>query len=71
MTELSDKNDNIVIASIKIDGKGMVKDIQIDSNVMTSAYGKDKYDKFMKNNIVKGNLLYDIDDGIINTINNK
>ena len=71
VTELSDKNENNENASIKINGKGMVKDIQIDTNVMTSAYGKDNYETFMKNNIVKGNLLYDIDDGIINTINNK
>ena len=69
VTELFDKNDNIIIVSIKIDGKGMVKDIQIDTHVMTSAYGKDNYETFMKNNIVKGNLLYDIDEGIINTIN--
>ena len=65
VTELSDKNNNIVIASIKIDGKGNINDINIDTNVMTSAYGKDNYDTFMKNNINKGNLLYDIDEGII------
>ena len=35
------------------------------TNVLTSVYGRNNYDKFMKNNIAKGNLLYDIDEGII------
>lgn len=71
VTELSDKNGNIVLASIKIDGKGYISDIYLDSNVMTSAYGKNNYDKFMKNNINKGNLLYDIDEGIIKKLDTK
>ena len=65
ITELSDKNDNIVVASIKIDGKGRINDIFIDTNVMTSAYGKSNYDSFMKRETSSGNLLYDKDDGII------
>lgn len=69
VTELSDKNDDIIVASIKIDGKGQISDIQIDTNVMTSAYGKSKnYDYFMQDNINRGNLLYDIDEGIIKRI---
>ena len=69
-TYLSDKNDNIVVASIKIDGAGLVNDVIIDTNVMTSAYGKDNYDNFMKKNIENGNLLYDIDQGIIKRVDN-
>lgn len=69
ITELADKNDNIIVASIKIDGKGQINDIAIDSNVLTSAYGKNNYDRFMQENIKKGNLLYDIDDGIIKKTN--
>ena len=70
VTELADKNGDIVVASIKIDGKGTINDIRIDSNVMTSAYGKSgNYDYFMKDNISKGNLLYDIDEGILQKIN--
>lgn len=37
-----------------------------DTNVMTSAYGRNNYDEFMKKNIEDGKLLYDIDQGIIN-----
>ncbi len=65
ITELADNQDRPIIASIKIDGKGIINDIEIDSNVMTSAYGRNNYDKFMRDNIAKGNLLYDIDEGII------
>lgn len=64
-TYLADKNNNTVVASVKIDGKGFVNDIVIDTNVMTSAYGRKNYDKFMRDNINKGNLLYDVDQGII------
>lgn len=65
ITELADKQDRPIIASIKIDGKGVINNIEIDSNVMTSAYGRNNYDNFMKKNIAEGNLLYDIDEGII------
>lgn len=62
VTDLSDKNNNIVIASIAIDGKGQINHIKIDSNVMTSAYGKNNYDTWMQKN--KDNIIYDIDEGI-------
>lgn len=38
---------------------------------MTSAYGRNNYDKFMQDNIKNGNLLYDIDQGIIKKIDKK
>ena len=64
ITELADKQDRPVIASIKIDGRGQINNIEIDTNVLTSAYGKDNYDSFMKKNIANGNMLYDIDEGV-------
>ncbi len=64
-TYLSDKQDRTIIASIKIDGRGTVNDIRIDTNVMTSAYGRNNYEKFMEDNLKNGNLLYDIDRGVI------
>ena len=67
-TYLADKQDRPVIASIKIDGKGSINDIRIDTNVMTSAYGRNNYDKFMQDNIKNGNLLYDIDRGVIKKV---
>lgn len=65
VTDLADNQERPIIASIKIDGTGRINDIFIDTNVMTSAYGRNNYDKFMQDNIAKGNLLYDIDEGII------
>lgn len=61
---MADNQERPVIASIKIDGRCQINDVQMDSNVMTSAYGRNNYDKFMKENIAQGNLLYDIDEGI-------
>ena len=67
-TDLSDKQDRTVIIAIKINGIGKVNNIEIDSNVMASAYGRNNYDKFMKDNIKNGNLLYDIDQGVIKKV---
>ena len=64
-TYLADKQNRTIIASIKIDGRGTVNDVRIDTNIMTSAYGRRNYDKFMQDNIKNGNLLYDIDKGVI------
>ena len=63
ITALADKNDKPIVASIKIDGEGRINDIKINSNALTSTYGKDNYDSFMQREIKKGNLLYDIDEG--------
>lgn len=65
-TSLSDNENRQVIVSIKIDGKGYVDDIKIDSNVMTSAYGRNNYDNWMANHQKNGDIVYDIDRGILN-----
>lgn len=65
VTKLLDKKENPVIVSIKIDGKGIINNIEIDSNVLTNAYGRRNYNSFIKRNITKGNLLYDIKKGTI------
>ena len=48
ITELSDSNGDIVIASIKMNGKGQVEidniSKNISANVLTSAYGRENYD---------------------------
>ncbi len=66
-TDLSDSQNRQVIASIKIDGKGYIDNIEIDTNVMTSAYGRNNYDSWMQNHQNKGNIVYDIDRGYVNT----
>lgn len=64
-TDLSDNQNRQVIASIKIDGKGYVNDIKINTNVMTSAYGRNNYDSWMKSHQENGDIVYDIDRGFI------
>lgn len=66
-TDLSDSQNRQVIASIKIDGKGYIDNIEIDTNVMTSAYGRNNYDSWMQNRQNNGNIVYDIDRGYVNT----
>ena len=75
VTHLSDKKGNIVLASIKVDGKGTINGIIVDANHMTSAYGKDNYDYNIDKKtgeykpgwaeLNKDNMIYDIDEGII------
>ena len=66
-TDLSDNQDRSVIVSLKIDGKGYIENIEIDTNVMTSAYGRNNYDNWMKKHQEEGNIVYDIDRGYIDT----
>ena len=66
-TDLSDNQNRQVIASIKIDGKGYINNIEIDTNVMTSAYGRNNYDSWMKQHQDKGEIVYDVDRGYIDT----
>lgn len=65
ITDLADKKERPIIASIKLNYDGQIGNIDFLSNRLTSAYGKNNYDKFMQTEIAKGNLLYDIDEGII------
>jgi len=66
ITELSNSNGDLIVVPIKIDGKSNVNQIEIDSNVLTSIYGKDNdYDGWMRRNQEMGRILYDKDDGII------
>ncbi len=65
ITDLADKMERPIIASIEMNYKGQIGNIEFLSNRLTSAYGKNNYDSFMQGEIAKGNLLYDIDEGII------
>ena len=65
-TDLSDNQNRQIIAVVKINGKGYINDIKIDTNVMTSAYGRNNYDNWMAKNEKEGNIVYDIDRGHLN-----
>ena len=67
-TYLADEQDRTIIASIRINGIGRVNDIMIDTNVMTSAYGRNNYEDWMNRNLKEGRLLYDIDRGVIKKV---
>ena len=66
ITDLADSYERPVIASIEVNYDGQIGNIDFLSNRLTSAYGKRNYDEFMKREIEKGNLIYDIDEGVIN-----
>ena len=55
------KSNSIVVVTIR--------DLRINTNVMTSVYGKDNFNNFLEKNIIKENILYDKNKGIIKKIN--
>ena len=65
ITDLADTSERPIIASIEVNYDGQIGKIDFLSNRLTSAYGKNNYDRFMQTEIEKGNMLYDIDEGII------
>lgn len=67
-TYLADNQERTIVASIKIDGNGLVNKILIDTNVMTSAYGRNNYEAWMDKNLKEGRLLYDVDRGVIKKV---
>lgn len=64
ITDLADNSERPIIVSILIDDNGRIGNIDFITNSLTSAYGKRDYDDYMKREIEKGNMLYDIDEGI-------
>lgn len=65
VTDLIDKEDRSIIASMKMNGVGRIGEEFVKTNVLTSVYGKDNYKNFVDQNIEKDNLLYDKEKGII------
>lgn len=53
-----DKNGKPVIVPIHINGKGNRNYIEIDANIIKSAYGKDNIDTFLEKNLTEDNLLF-------------
>lgn len=56
VTDLYDKNNNIIIISIAINGTGVINSTKFECNVITSAYGKINYQMWIQKN--KENVIY-------------
>ncbi len=59
ITNLVDGENRPIMASLLIDGIGRIEDVNIAANVMTSAYGRENYDNYIKRNTEAGNVIYD------------
>ena len=57
VTSLADKNNSPVIAAIKVDGDGYVNNIEIKTNLIKSAYGKDNFNGYFKRAVDDNRLL--------------
>lgn len=58
VTDMLDPDGLPVIVSVKVDGKGQYNNVEIDSNFITSYYGRERFNNFMQANINANTLLY-------------
>lgn len=71
VTDLKDTENRPIVVAIKMNGIARDSENLISSNILTSTYGRNNYQKFISKNIESGNLLYDINEGIIKTIHSE
>lgn len=58
LTEIADKENRPVIAAIKMNGKGYQEGNRIDANILTSVYGRNNFNDFIKRNVEAGTVIY-------------
>ncbi|MBR6255135.1 MAG: hypothetical protein IKR22_06860 [Clostridiales bacterium] len=58
VTNKADQNNNPIIVTIRQDGTGMISDIEVDSNYITSMYGKDRFQNFITSAINDNRILF-------------
>lgn len=58
VTNKVDTNDNPILAVIKLDGKGFYYNVELDSTVLLSAYGKDKFSNYLAKAFNDNRILY-------------
>lgn len=58
LTEIADKENRPVIAAVKMNGVGRQNEEIISANILTSVYGKDNFDNFIRRNVEESAVLY-------------
>lgn len=53
-----DKQKNPILIPIKINGKGNRNYIEVEANIMKSAYGKNNLNRYLNKNLTSNNLLF-------------
>ncbi len=58
VTQTVDKENRPVIGAIRLGGKGYLNSIEMDANILSSAYGREGFQSFIDRNIAQGKVLY-------------
>lgn len=58
LLEAYDKKNKPVIGAVKIDGYGAIVGRKLEANILTSVYGKDKFENFLNLNAVENTFLF-------------
>ena len=58
VTDMLDVDGSPIVAIVMADGRGMYNNVEIDTNFVTSYYGRDGFAKYIENNVKADNFLY-------------
>ena len=58
VTDMLDPDGSPVVVTIMADGRGMYNNVEIDTNFVTSYYGRDAFDGFIADNVAADSILY-------------
>lgn len=58
VTDMIDPDKSPVIVTIAADGRGMYNNVEIDTNFVTSYYGRDAFNGFIADNVATDTILY-------------
>lgn len=57
VTTLTDSKKRPVIASVMVNGRGYFNSVEVDANIMTSAYGREGFKKFLTDAFTEDRIL--------------
>ena len=58
VTTTLDRHSDPIIAAVKFDGKGNIDGLEVEANIIASAYGKENFNNFLQENVDLGNVIY-------------
>lgn len=58
VTTALNRHSDPIIAAVKFDGTGNIDDLEVEANIITSAYGKENFNNFLQENVDLGKVIY-------------
>lgn len=58
VTTALNRHSDPIIAAVKFDGTGNIDDLEVEANIITSAYGKENFNNFLQESVDLGKVIY-------------